>query len=532
MASDFLTYVNLHNNLNSSRNKDGKRSYFSALFGLAINGMMLSLIILFFHSLVVNFEQTGNEWELLVFTLFLVFLLQIVWSVVLCVKIFFSPTINAHLMKYPIHPRTLFLSKLFYIFIRQLVFGLALLLPLLNIYGFMLGYSTMFFVLVPLVAIFSTLLAFSLGAILSFLCVYIKMFLSNKFWLVLTLFVVIMSLGFWGYMRLIDGVIDVTTGISFNVNHQLINAIVALSGVMSTSVWMADILVWHNVLLNILWLVIVIGVSFGILMLVQHYFYQKMMEIGIGKDREYIQNNAKDKVRPFFWSLVVREFKMIFRNIGYLFQYFTFIIITPMMVYLTMSSSAQISFDLIGDLAAVAIGVFVICIFGVVSTSFAATSISREGNAFFLLRLYPVSPRKYILSKVMFAFIALVPSVLAAVGVLIVFNLLGAGHALLLGLIAIAFGFAQICLAINADVRNPELHEDGSISNDGNMSVTVFIGLLGALFLGFIAAILSFAVGEVTALMVTLVISVCFAGVGFLALFSRLGQKFDRILDR
>jgi len=523
--------------LHSGISKHGKKNIFGSLFGLIIAGGVLSLIFFFFQSLIVNFEETSNEWELLMFTLFLLFALQVVWSMVLSVKLFFDSNNNMLLAKYPIPPRTLFLSKLTYGFSREVVFGLALFMPLLNVYGVMLNFGTSFFVMIPIVAFLSSMLAFFIGTALSFAFVYIKTYLSNKFWLMLILFIGIIAGGFYGYMELVNGVIDVTNNLSFHISSTLIDVIADWAVAFYFSELFGNMLFYQNLVVNLLIFLGITAGAFGVLFALQHFAYGKMIERGVGGEKTYVSRFGKNRRKFGFWALLVREFKIIFRDIGFLFQYYAFVVITPLMVYLCMAGSVDISFELIGSLGQSAIGVFVLFLFVVFTTSFASTSISREGEAFYILKTYPLSPIKYIWSKVVFALLAVFVAIAATTGVLIGFEILDWPSALMLGSAALLFSLSQICLAIQIDLKGANLSKDGMVENDSNFSITVALGFLGAFLIGAIAAIIAFATAseelamlftldEALVYYVVLAISGLLAIGGMLMLFIRARTKY------
>ena len=120
-------------------------------------------------------------------------------------------------------------------------------------------------------------------------------------------------------------------------------------------------------------------------------------------------------------------------------------------------------------------------------TSFAATTITREGKSFPITKNIPVSAQKQIYAKVVFYLMVEIP--------VVVFSTLAlhlAGFITLLDLFAIFVMtclvlYGSICFAIYDDVKHPQFHlltNNVAVQNNANIIRNVYSGLTIAIILG------------------------------------------------
>ncbi|MCL2587211.1 MAG: hypothetical protein FWE31_03140 [Firmicutes bacterium] len=524
------TLMRLNSKLYARRERGARTDWVSSIFGLVITGLVLSAIMIFFSILVIDFEGVGAEYELLVFTLFVVLSMQIIWATVSCIKVFFSPTENNLLVKYPISGQVLFFSKFLKVFLRELVFGLAVMLPLLNVYGILLGFDLWFFILIPFVSILLSLFCFLVGALLSFPLVFLKSFLSNKFILTLIIFVAVSGIVFFGYMQVINEVFNITNTINLNVNSAIMDAIVQISAFVYPAILLSNMLFVQSFVASLFILLGIITALVSAVYLLQWRFYKRMLEKNAGSDQVYIGRATANIQRRTMWALIRREFINMFRNTGSLFQFFAFIIITPLVTYLTVESSTDIVTQNIGVFAISAIAFFIISVFCVIINSFAASAISREGDGFYLLKIYPLDYKKIVMSKVLFTIICMIPSIIVAVSVLAVFGLLSILEVFPV-IIALAFlSVFQICVSIDIDLRSPKFaDENGLVPSDRNTTLSISLGLAVCMILGVLSIIGAIYLDLILMFGIIIVITGGLAALGAFLLFRKLQGKFERV---
>ena len=191
----------------------------------------------------------------------------------------------------------------------------------------------------------------------------------------------------------------------------------------------------------------------------------------------------------------------------------------------------------------------VIIIFVSIIVSFASTSISREGNAFYHTKIIPVSYTQQILAKLfMYAVVGTASVVLSCIVVAAAFGTDKAGNLLTsldIGCILIIsemIVLALTCLAIAADVKSPTFNVVGDgemVSANKNMVLSLIVGILVAALFGVFTMVFSFmplAIGTVTIVdsmgdiyAILSAISVLILAGSVAALFVNLEKRYQRI---
>ena len=510
--------------------KIGSQSILSTLFSAVVLGGVFSLVLFVFSNLIVDFNESGADFYLLVFVLFLVMVVQVIFGILICTKVFFSSTQNKILLKYPISGRDLFLSRWLFALLHEMIFGLILLLPILNLFGIRLNMSTMYFVMIPFVTVLCTLLSFCIATILSFPFVFLKGFLSNKYALLLVIFVVIGAAVFIGYMNFLDAFVDISSNIQFRVNHAAIDAIAGMSGLIFTNIWLTSILYLENVALSSLYFVLIIVACLAIIFLLARFAYFRMMYFEVGNTKGFKSRRTGNRRKPLYRALLSREFKMVFRDINFLFQYFAFIIVSPLLTFLCVRASTGIATFQIGAIANVPVAFFVVSVFCVLANSFAATSLSREGNAFFLTKIYPVRPRDIITSKLLFSGISNITGVLASCIVIFATGLISWDGALFVFFAASIFSLGNIAFAINLEVNSPKFADSYNIiKDDRNASIAILTGLSIAIVISLVLFVLILLYSVLLMVIVALSAVVALATLFLWRMYRKLDTRYNKI---
>lgn len=230
--------------------------------------------------------------------------------------------------------------------------------------------------------------------------------------------------------------------------------------------------------------------------------YYKTILNGIETEKVSFHKKTPNVQRSVFGTLLHREFFLILRSFNYSFQYLAMAIAAPVMVYYCNDLAATMGKDTVGAAIVPGLTLLVIIIFVTIIVSFASTSISREGNAFYHTKIIPVSYTQQILAKLfLYAVVGTGSVVLSCIVVAAAFGTDKAGNLLTSMDIGCIFIISEMlvlsltCLAIWADVKSPTFNVVGDgelVSANKNVAVSLLVGILVAVAYGVFSMIFSF----------------------------------------
>ena len=125
------------------------------------------------------------------------------------------------------------------------------------------------------------------------------------------------------------------------------------------------------------------------------------------------------------------------------------------------------------------LALFVISMFAVMTNTFCATNIGRDGNMFDMTKTLPVTPKEVISSKILFCMIVSAISVILSVLALAVAHFVNLWQATVILVLTLALSFAEIAFATNKDLVS---HTRGG--SDKGISSFLLIGLIVSLVCG------------------------------------------------
>ena len=293
-----------------------------------------------------------------------------------------------------------------------------------------------------------------------------------------------------------------------------------------------------NILLNYrlarsLLIVLALSIVFcaGILFFAQRVYLKILLKNSEG-DGNFYSKKTVIKERSVSKALFFKEFLNIFRSVNYSFQYLTIVITTPLMVYFSNSIASSIGVEGLGKGVLPGVSVLVLIMFLTMGTSFAATSVTREGGNFFHTKIIPVSYTKQVTVKFMLHVIVAIPAIIISCLVLALFNFLNYLDALLIALAVILVIVGNIASSISMDIKKPQfMYLDGKevTKSTRNVTATLSKGFIIASVMGIGALIVSFIVNLPAIYIVLYGFSVPYVAVEMFLLFYKLEDRYRRI---
>ena len=417
---------------------------------------------------------------------------------------------NELLLRFPVNGREILLSKSLYCMVHNIVINLLILIPVCVIYGVVSSAPVGYYFVMLAVMVLAAPLPYAIANLLAIPVMMLMNLVKNQFLLVLILLIAAICAGFILYMTALSGVLEYMRDESANLfSPAVMEKFRNFAGAAYPFKWYALLLGgWFSGYSSL-----DAGLSFLYLFLitaalsVAAYFvttrnYYRIILVGVETEKVSFQKKIPNIKRSVFGTLLNREFFLILRSFNYSFQYLAMAVAAPVMVYYCNDLAATMGQNTVGAAIVPGLTLLVIIIFSAIIVSFASTSISREGNAFYHTKIIPVSYSTQILAKlVLYGAVGMASVVLSTIVVAAAFGTDAAGNLLTdldigcIFIISEMITLALTCLAIASDVKSPTFNVVGDgemVSASKNMIISLIVGILVAAVFGMFTMVFSF----------------------------------------
>ena len=466
---------------------------------------------------------------------------------------------NELLLRFPVNGREILISKSIYCFLHNVVINLLIMIPVCVIYGVVSSAPVGYYFVAIAVTLLAIPLPYAIANLLAIPVMMIMNLVKNQFLLVLILLIAAICGVFILYMTALSGVLEYMRDESESMFSP------AVMDIFRNFANSAYPFRWYALLLggwfsgygsqaaglSFLYLfLITAALCVGAYFVTSRTYYQIILN-GIETEKVSFQKKLPNIKRSVFGTLLHREFFLILRSFNYSFQYLAMAVAAPVMVYYCNDLAATMGKNTVGAAIVPGLTLLVIIIFSAIIVSFASTSISREGNAFYHTKIVPVSYTTQILAKLfLYGAVGTASVVLSPVVVAAAFGTDKAGFLLTSLDIGCIFIISQMitmaltCLAIAADVKSPTFNVVGDgemVSANKNMVVSLLVGIVVAALFGVFTMVFSFLplqvgdvvivpAGEMNNIYAILAgISVVILAGSIAALFANLERRYQKI---
>lgn len=439
----------------------------------------------------------------------------------------------------PIGSQTLFLSKIVGIFLNQLFNSLLFILPINLVFGILTEQSLYYILVSLLICLIVPVLSLIIAAFLAIPYHYFLRFIKSRFVLLTSLFTILIVGAFMVYswiLKVIQGLLE-TGVIKFIFDMKRIRLIKTLVSYLYPGNLLSGILLRKNAWGALLIILAFIGiVGTGAYFLIKKFFL-RITQGKLESSRNVFKRKRKYREKGLILTLMNKEFVNVLRTPNYSFQYFAVTLTVPLMVYTTMSLTASLITKAIGLQLDFELAFFIIIMFNLLTNTFCATNISRDGRMFQVLKTLPIGHREIILSKVLFSALVSFASIFFTVLVMIVAGYITAFEGLIIFITTALLSLSVIFFATRKDLnrprfptgRNQEIKEE-----TGTVSLIVFMGLLSSLVIGalilFARILVTFrrseAFGTHLATVSVVLLSLLIFGLSLFYLFFGLKKKY------
>lgn len=431
------------------------------------------------------FDKAGIAYEALVivYTLFFVFMLAMGLSGT--TKVLYYKGDNEILMRYPVSGEEVFVSKTLFLILSQTVMTLVVVTPFLLAYAEVAELGTEFYSMMPVSILFLILIPFLLSNILAIPAMHFTNRIRNKFAFIIICLALIVTVMFAVYMLVFDKIVEFMRDSDFSVfDEEVVVIIKRVCKYLIPTKYFADILLGKQLYIAYPVLVMLTSLSLIGTIFVIVRLYPKTLLNNIEVEGSAFRHVTSNRKRTIFGTLLHKEFLQVFRSVNYSFQYFVLACAMPVMVYFCNSITMRLGKDQVGEQIALGMTMLVMLIFATVIISFAATSVSREGDNFYHTKVAPVSVRTQLFAKFFMYFIVSVLANGIGVAVLIFTEQITWKIGLWLFIVVEALSVGLTLDSMFMDIKKPyfNLSGEGEVVNN-NASTTMAVAL------GFVVAI-------------------------------------------
>jgi len=280
------------------------------------------------------------------------------------------------------------------------------------------------------------------------------------------------------------------------------------------------------------WAFVYIGIGvfliiLGMLLIRPFYF---AMAMSYSENDTTIKKIGKFTQRKKFTSFLCKEFLTVFRSPGYVFQYFIFALLMPLIVVLYDNLLITFVVNQTGSFMVAGAHVLILCVLANLSVMISASAVSREGGSFYLVKTAPVDFYRQTIAKLAFNAIFTVGAILitAFAG----FFYLPAHVVIFSSLAAIFLALGHMFFSFDMDLKKPLLdwYDTGEISSvNKNTAKSIGWGLALGLLAGGIVLMLSADGPAFLPWLVLMVFSISYCLYKAYVLAIRVSYQYDRL---
>ncbi len=503
---------------------------------LAFAAVVYALYIFGVKQLIQLFVLYEMSTEFLVLFLAISQLVLIFFGISSVIKNLFRSGDNELMMRFPVSPTAVFISKISVFVVYQILFTFIMELPVLIMFGMETAQHWSYYALLPVVLVFCITLPLSVSNLLAIPVMQLTSRTKNMFTLSLIVSIILVAVGFGFYMHVVQSVVDYMKeeAMSF-FSKDTLKIVSKASEFVYPSNWYAYMLIGKWRLgSSLLSLFVVTSLAVGAYFLNKiHYLNTILRDIEGGGFT--FTKVTKNRVRKPTTAYFCREYLDIFRSSNYSFQYLCMAVAAPVMVYSCNKLAASMGEDSIGSVIVPALSLMVMLVFCSIILSFAASSVSREGETFYLTKITPIPYRTQMLVKIGLYLLVSTASILITAFVVWLTGQVAAKFAFSSFAIAFFISVALTCFGVRLDTTRPSfaIGGDGEL-NVGNVStfVVLFVGFALSVGYGLFGMVGIFMWGEMITFFVLGLLAVVLAIASVLYLLIGLDKRYDRITQR
>lgn len=521
--------------LKNNRKINSNPSTFSKIFNILLKLLMYLAIIVFesvlFRMVIKLFVFNTLTNEFLTLFLFLFFVVQLLINLVNIVKIFNKSNENIEILTLPIKQETIFYSKLFILFIKQLVFSFVCLVPVLINFSLITNQGFLFVLSIIPCVLLNSIFAIAIAVILSIPTLYLVKLVSNRFTIVSILYFLLIIIGFSIYILILKQLLEFFQTDNFVglISLDLIYVIQDICSNLHLFMLLKNILINSNFISSLIILVTFAISLFAVINFFAKKLYFKVLRSSLLKEPKFSTKITKLKKHTKKYALLIKEIKNIFRSPNYSFSFFVISFSTPILVFCCNALISELGIKLAGSLIYPALAILILSLFMIMAGSFSATSITREGKNFPATKTYPITFKEQISVKLSLYLLVEIPTLIISLLCLLLSGYIEIFDFIMISLIVGSLTYASMTNGINLDVKKPQfnyLNHNEITQNNSNISKNLSMGIVLGIIISLICIVLLFLISKTLIYFIIFTLTFAYAILSHYKLFKNIEEKY------
>lgn len=499
------------------------RSLVIVLIGLVVNKYLIRL-----------FVANNIEIEFLLFYILLFQIIQFINLLIAMTKSLYSVNESKEILSMPINYTKMFFAKAGYLFVQQIYFMLVLFVPIMIQWGIATSQAFPFYLMILPCAILLPIVPIFMATIFSIPTVKIMNLLEKRFVVTFVLFAVIVGVGFYFYINLLKLLLTIfnTQNYTSILTLQMIDHVQTFASSLYLQLLFKNLLLFTNFWKSAVVVLTITFLSICLIYVLVKAFYFGILRKSVMRDLKFATKKTKVRKQNVFWLLIKKEFLTIYRTPNYAFTFLTIALTMPIIVFCANSILTEIGVLQVGARLYPALTLLILLVFMTLVTSFAATSVTREGRSFILTKTIPVSPNIQIKAKIFLYMIIEVLAIIASCLVLYFSNYIQLLDFFVISIIVALVSYGGVCNAISVDTKRPQfnyLSDNLVLQNNSNISRSVVSNLIFAFFVGIASIVLVLLLPKLVWYAIIVVCALLFALICHKVLFRNYDKKYYNI---
>ena len=406
-------------------------------------------------------------------------------------------------LRLPVKNGTIFRAKFTALLLWTYVAAFLLIVPINLIFYFTLGAGTDFLIRTLLVYLLLPMVSFLIATILILPYMVIIKFLSTRYFLSFVALSVLVVGAFFVYSEILGILRELfeTGSISFLFSNEFVDFLMMAKLYTYPANSLAAVQMGVDMQIS---LIITISVAV-VALLVAFFVTGGLYRLVLYRNRDGKKIRKKYSFgfqRRVTSSLIRKEFITVYREPKYLFSYFAIAFAMPFMIYCSYTLFETLVLNALGLRLEFALALIVVLVFSILTNTFCATNITRDGKSALKAKSFPVKASKLLFSKVIFCSIISSLSVIASV-LLLYFSSaifpestiqIELVDAIVVCAIGLVFSFSQILIATRTDLNGAVVDAspaEVAKASDRTIAKVVSIGLILAVAIGLLTFFVS-----------------------------------------
>lgn len=467
---------------NSNKEKRGLKGS-GMIWGLAILAIIMAIAVIAASLTVgVYFNSIGLRAEYLGFLFLISQLIVLIFGTVLLLNVMYFTKDISFLLPLPIKTQTIFWAKFAYVYVMELFFAGFLALVGGVTYLIVIEASVFSYFILVLAVLMLPMLPLIISSLLTLPIIYILSYFKSKGPLLAILLTAGFSAVMFFYMYFVQSMSVSAEGTNLVLSPASQKSIANFFNIFIPVGSLAKLVVLKDTLTNLWLFAASYAVLIFLIILLAKFTFKRSMQKQLEEAKGKTSSELKYSQNSIVKSLVKKDFKEIMRNPGLAFNCLITVILGPIMIIAFGLTSKSISISEAGlnDLTNLIFGIMFVA-FMPLGINFAAiSSISREGQNFYHLKVFPTHYQHQLSAKVI---VAKIPAFLAIILSGIAFIIfMQANIFISLGIIIFSLIFADgyVYYLVSLDLKRPKLVYDSvmaALKNSKNSMLAMIVAL-------------------------------------------------------